>query len=239
MTVRDEPPTFPLLSAPTWHPSPKSPGSPASPRRPSRASSRGRLRRQRRHPRARVLDAARELDYVPNALARGLLKSHVPVVGVIVHDITDPYFAEVVRGVEDAAAPGGLPGHHLQLRPRRGARERLCPAAAIDARGRGDVRRQRPGRTEPQRGDRKHVGRDAGLRRGRGPPLAICARRARGRRRQRRRDRRDGRRRWSASGIDGSRSSPARARCTSPGSGSRGIAAVWRRPASRSTSDRS
>lgn len=57
--------------------------------------------------RERVLDAARALDYVPNALARGLLKSYVPVVGVIVHDITDPYFAEVVRGVEDAASLGG------------------------------------------------------------------------------------------------------------------------------------
>jgi LacI family transcriptional regulator len=57
--------------------------------------------------RARVLEAARALDYVPNALARGLLKSQVPVVGVIVHDITDPYFAEIVRGVEDGAAPGG------------------------------------------------------------------------------------------------------------------------------------
>lgn len=57
--------------------------------------------------RERVLDAARALDYVPNALARGLLKSQVPVVGVIVHDITDPYFAEIVRGVEDAASPGG------------------------------------------------------------------------------------------------------------------------------------
>ena len=57
--------------------------------------------------RARVLDAARALDYVPNALARGLLKSYIPVVGVVVHDITDPYFSEVVRGVEDAAAPGG------------------------------------------------------------------------------------------------------------------------------------
>ncbi len=58
--------------------------------------------------RERVLEAARTLDYVPNALARGLHKSHVPVVGVIVHDITDPYFAEVVRGVEDAAAVGGF-----------------------------------------------------------------------------------------------------------------------------------
>ena len=57
--------------------------------------------------RERVLDAARELDYVPNALARGLLTKRVPVVGVIVHDITDPYFSEVVRGVEDAASPAG------------------------------------------------------------------------------------------------------------------------------------
>jgi DNA-binding LacI/PurR family transcriptional regulator len=57
--------------------------------------------------RARVLDAARALDYVPNALARGLLKSRLPVVGVIVHDITDPYFAEIVRGVEDGANATG------------------------------------------------------------------------------------------------------------------------------------
>ena len=58
--------------------------------------------------RERVLEAARTLDYVPNALARGLLKSRVPVVAVIVHDITDPYFAEVVRGVEDGASMAGF-----------------------------------------------------------------------------------------------------------------------------------
>lgn len=58
--------------------------------------------------RERVLRAAHELDYVPNALARGLLKHRMPVVGVIVHDITDPYFAEVVRGVEDAATAKGF-----------------------------------------------------------------------------------------------------------------------------------
>ncbi|HEY7130892.1 MAG TPA: LacI family DNA-binding transcriptional regulator [Candidatus Limnocylindrales bacterium] len=57
--------------------------------------------------RERVLAAARTLDYVPNALARGLLKSRVPVVAVIVHDITDPYFSEIVRGVEDAASAAG------------------------------------------------------------------------------------------------------------------------------------
>ena len=57
--------------------------------------------------RERVLEAARALDYVPNALARGRLKSRIPMVAVIVHDITDPYFAEIVRGVEDAAAAAG------------------------------------------------------------------------------------------------------------------------------------
>ena len=55
-----------------------------------------------------MLEAARTLDYVPNALARGMLERQVPVVGVIVHDITDPYFAEVVRGVEDAASRRGF-----------------------------------------------------------------------------------------------------------------------------------
>jgi LacI family transcriptional regulator len=57
--------------------------------------------------RERVLEAARTLDYVPNALARGLLKSRAPVIAVIVHDITDPYFSEVVRGVEDGASAAG------------------------------------------------------------------------------------------------------------------------------------
>jgi LacI family transcriptional regulator len=57
--------------------------------------------------RARVLEAVRTLDYVPNALARGLLGSRAPVVAVIVHDITDPYFAEIVRGVEDGASSAG------------------------------------------------------------------------------------------------------------------------------------
>ena len=57
--------------------------------------------------RERVHAVAEELDFVPNALARGLLKSRAPIVGVIVHDITDPYFGEIVRGVEDAAEASG------------------------------------------------------------------------------------------------------------------------------------
>ncbi|MCI0636288.1 MAG: LacI family transcriptional regulator [Actinobacteria bacterium] len=50
-----------------------------------------------------VLDAARDLDFHPNMLARGLVTARTHVLGVIVHDISDPYFGEIVRGVEDAA----------------------------------------------------------------------------------------------------------------------------------------
>ncbi len=57
--------------------------------------------------RQQVEAAAEELDFVPNALARGLLKRRAPIVGVIVHDITDPYFSEIARGIEDAAEASG------------------------------------------------------------------------------------------------------------------------------------
>ena len=101
--------------------------------------------------RARVLEAARALDYVPNALAQGLHKSHVPVVGVIVHDITDPYFAEVVRGVEDAASVGGFLVITCSS-DRIAERELLvCPPAPLDAGGDPHLRRQRPRRPGAQR----------------------------------------------------------------------------------------
>lgn len=53
--------------------------------------------------REKVLEAARALDFRPNLLARALATSRTGIVAVIVHDISDPYFAEIVRGVEDAA----------------------------------------------------------------------------------------------------------------------------------------
>ena len=97
--------------------------------------------------RERVLDAARTLDYVPNALARGLLKSYIPVVGVVVHDITDPYFSEVVRGVEDAASPGGYLVITCSSDRDRGARELVRAPAALDARRHAHLRGQRARRS--------------------------------------------------------------------------------------------
>jgi LacI family transcriptional regulator len=53
--------------------------------------------------RARVHRAAEVLGFHPNMLARGLVTDRSHTMAVIVHDITDPYFSEVVRGVEDSA----------------------------------------------------------------------------------------------------------------------------------------
>jgi LacI family transcriptional regulator len=57
--------------------------------------------------RERVLDAARELGYSPSALARALVTRRSRIIGVMVGDIVDAYFAEITRGVEDVAARSG------------------------------------------------------------------------------------------------------------------------------------
>ncbi|MGH9246458.1 MAG: LacI family DNA-binding transcriptional regulator [Acidimicrobiales bacterium] len=49
--------------------------------------------------RERVLEAAAELHYVPNAHAQALVSASTSTVGLIVHDVSDPYFSEIARGV--------------------------------------------------------------------------------------------------------------------------------------------
>ncbi|UKA69513.1 LacI family DNA-binding transcriptional regulator [Arthrobacter sp. FW306-06-A] len=51
----------------------------------------------------RVRQAADSLGYIPNAQAQGLAKSSSGLIGLIVHDIADPYFAAITRGVQEAA----------------------------------------------------------------------------------------------------------------------------------------
>ena len=57
--------------------------------------------------RARVLAAARALNYSPSALAKALVKRDTGIVGVIIGDSADPYFAAIVRGIEDVARKHG------------------------------------------------------------------------------------------------------------------------------------
>jgi LacI family transcriptional regulator len=51
--------------------------------------------------RERVLSAADRLSFEPNRLARALVTARSQTVGVIVHDISDPYFGDIVKGLED------------------------------------------------------------------------------------------------------------------------------------------
>lgn len=57
--------------------------------------------------RRRVLAAAAALQYSPSALARALVTRRSRMVGVLLGDIVDPYFAEIVRGIEDVARRNG------------------------------------------------------------------------------------------------------------------------------------
>ena len=57
--------------------------------------------------RERVLAAATELGYSPSALARALVTRRSRIIGVMVGDIVDAYFAEITRGVEDVAGRAG------------------------------------------------------------------------------------------------------------------------------------
>jgi DNA-binding LacI/PurR family transcriptional regulator len=57
----------------------------------------------REKPRQRVLEAIRSLGYQPSQLARGLRRNQTSMLGMIIPDITNPFFPAVVRGVEDVA----------------------------------------------------------------------------------------------------------------------------------------
>jgi LacI family transcriptional regulator len=57
--------------------------------------------------RERVLAAAAQLDYRPSGLARALKLQQSRTLGLLVTDIENPYFPEIVRAVEDAAHARG------------------------------------------------------------------------------------------------------------------------------------
>ncbi|MBE0685328.1 MAG: LacI family DNA-binding transcriptional regulator [Anaerolineaceae bacterium] len=55
----------------------------------------------------RIRKVAREMGYQPSAAARSLKTNQTKVIGVIVNSIDDPFFSEILFGIENAAQQAG------------------------------------------------------------------------------------------------------------------------------------
>jgi LacI family transcriptional regulator len=84
-----------------------------SPSTASRALDAGRLHPVAGATRVRVEQAARQLGYRPNPLARGLRAKPTNTMAVVVPDFIHPYFGQLVRGVGRAAADAGYLTIHV------------------------------------------------------------------------------------------------------------------------------
>lgn len=59
------------------------------------------------HLRKNVWEAIRKLGYVPNTQARALVSGRSKMLGVIISDITNPFFPELIQGFEEKAVEVG------------------------------------------------------------------------------------------------------------------------------------
>jgi DNA-binding LacI/PurR family transcriptional regulator len=68
-----------------------------------------------------VLDAIRHLNYRPSMIARSLTTNRTGTVGIIASDVTNYFFAEIIRGAEDVLGPSsyGLIVCNLDEKPER------------------------------------------------------------------------------------------------------------------------
>jgi LacI family transcriptional regulator len=53
------------------------------------------------------MDAVKEMNYIPNSIARKLQQKETKVIGVIIPDITETFFASVIKGIEEVLSEKG------------------------------------------------------------------------------------------------------------------------------------
>lgn len=91
--------------------------------------------------RERVLRAAEELGYQPNVIARALVLQRSYALGIIVPDLRNPFFAEIVSGAERVASDAGYAVFLCEARDRsrdlhiQALLERQIDGIMIDALG--------------------------------------------------------------------------------------------------------
>jgi LacI family repressor for deo operon, udp, cdd, tsx, nupC, and nupG len=64
--------------------------------------------RVNRHTRERIEEAAAQLNYVPSSQARGLSSGRTNTVAVLVPDITNPFYFDIIRGTQHQLKAAGL-----------------------------------------------------------------------------------------------------------------------------------
>lgn len=90
----------------------------------SRVVNRDKTLRIGKETRERVQRAIEELDYAPNAAARSLRSASSGLVAIVVHDVTNPVYGEILRGAQQTAGDLGKAiivsdGSHLDDRASR------------------------------------------------------------------------------------------------------------------------
>jgi len=109
-----------------------------SPATASRALNGSRNRRVSQDLQERVLEAARRLDYAPDPNAQAVARGRTDSVGLVMHDIADPYFSSIAAGVIEAAEDQGL-AVTIATTGRRPGAERECVARLRRQRARAIV----------------------------------------------------------------------------------------------------
>lgn len=84
----------------------------------------------------KITAIAEELNYTPNAFAKALRTQKSNIIGVVVWDLTDPFFSDIIRGVEEVF--GGA-GYNLLLSSAKESeeQEQRCYEKLLEVRAEG------------------------------------------------------------------------------------------------------
>ena len=58
---------------------------------------------------AKVRAAAESLGYSPNALTKSIFAGRSSTIGVVIRDLSSPFYLDLIRGIDEVAAAGGSP----------------------------------------------------------------------------------------------------------------------------------